>query len=112
MAISVEQFIERLTDSGLMSAADVSQFQGSLPPEKRPKDVQQLAQALVQHGKLTKYQAQAVYQGKTKGLVFGGRGRQPDGAAGHLSVRLPREGVPLRKTVGGDGEHAEMKVRI
>ena len=71
MAITVEQFIERLTQSGLMSAAEVSTFQDSLPPDKRPKDVQQLAQALVQQGKLTKYQAQAVYQGKTKGLVFG-----------------------------------------
>jgi serine/threonine-protein kinase len=71
MAITVEQFVARLTDSGLMSAADVSTFQESLPPEKRPKDVQQLARALVQQGKLTKYQAQAVYEGKTKGLVFG-----------------------------------------
>jgi serine/threonine-protein kinase len=71
MAISVEQFIERLTESGLLSAADLSQLQDSLPPERQPKDVQQLAQVLVQRGKLTKYQAQAVYQGKTKGLVFG-----------------------------------------
>jgi serine/threonine protein kinase len=70
MAITVEQFIERLSASGLMSPAEVSQFQDSLPSERRPKDVQQLAQALVQHGKLTKYQAQAVYQGKTKVLVF------------------------------------------
>ena len=71
MAVTVEQFIERLTQSGLMSAAEVSTFQDSLPPDKRPKDVQQFARALVQHGKLTKYQAQAVYEGKTKGLVFG-----------------------------------------
>ena len=71
MAVTVEQFIVRLTQSGLMSAAEVSTFQDSLPPDKRPKDVQQLARALVQHGKLTKYQAQAVYEGKTKGLVFG-----------------------------------------
>ncbi len=71
MAITVEQFIERLTQSGLMSAAEVSTFQESLPPDKRPKDLQEFAQALVQKGKLTRYQAQAVYEGKTKGLVFG-----------------------------------------
>ena len=71
MAITVEQFIERLTQSGLMSAAEIDAFQGSLPPERRPKDLQQFAQALIQQGKLTKYQAQAVYEGKTKGLVFG-----------------------------------------
>ncbi len=63
MAVTVEQFIVRLTQSGLMSAAEVSTFQESLPPDKRPKDVQQLARALVQQGKLTKYQAQAVYEG-------------------------------------------------
>jgi len=71
MSLSIAQFIERLAESGLMSAAEVSTFQDSIPPEKRPKDVQQLAQVLVQRGKLTKYQAQAAYQGKTKGLAFG-----------------------------------------
>jgi formylglycine-generating enzyme required for sulfatase activity/predicted Ser/Thr protein kinase len=71
MAITVEQFIERLSESGLMSAAEVSQFQQGLPPEQRPKDVQQFAQVLIQQGKLTRFQATAVYQGKTKGLVFG-----------------------------------------
>ena len=54
-----------------MSAAEVFAFQDCLPPDKRPKDAQQLAQALVQQGKLTKYQVQAVYEGKAKGLVFG-----------------------------------------
>ncbi|MGD0898575.1 MAG: SUMF1/EgtB/PvdO family nonheme iron enzyme [Thermoguttaceae bacterium] len=71
MAITVQQFVERLTESGLMSAAEVAGFQESLPPDKRPRDVQQFAQVLIQQGKLTKYQAQAVYQGKGKGLVFG-----------------------------------------
>jgi serine/threonine-protein kinase len=71
MAITIEQFIERLTDSGLMSAQEIDSFHKQSPPEKRPKDAQQLAQALVRQGKLTKYQAQAVYQGQTKGLVFG-----------------------------------------
>ena len=71
MSISVAQFIERLTDSGLMSASEIDTFQQQLPPDKRPKDAQQIAQVLVHQGKLTKYQAQAVYQGKTKGLVFG-----------------------------------------
>jgi serine/threonine-protein kinase len=71
MAITVEQFIERLTESGLVSAAEISTFQDSLPPDQRPRDVQALAASLVKAGKLTKYQAQAVYQGKTKGLVFG-----------------------------------------
>ncbi|MGA2618477.1 MAG: protein kinase [Thermoguttaceae bacterium] len=71
MAATVQQFIERLSQSGLMSAAEVSAFQDSLPPDQRPGDVKALVAALYRAGKLTKYQAQAVYEGKTKGLVFG-----------------------------------------
>jgi serine/threonine protein kinase len=70
MAITVQQFIDRLTESGLMSAVEVSTFQGSLPPDKRPKDLQTLVIALCRAGKLTKYQAKAVYEGKGKSLVF------------------------------------------
>jgi serine/threonine-protein kinase len=71
MAITVQQFIERLTQSGLMSAAELAAFHDSLPPAERPRDVKALVAALYRAGKLTKYQAQAVYDGKTKGLVFG-----------------------------------------
>lgn len=70
MAVSLEQFVENLIRSGLFSAAELSAFQRSLPPEKRPKDAQELARSLNQAGKLTKYQAAAVYQGKTKGLAL------------------------------------------
>jgi serine/threonine-protein kinase len=71
VSVSLEQFVQKLTQSGLMSATDVSSFHDSLPPEKRPKDGEALARELVRANKLTKYQAQAVYQGKVKGLVFG-----------------------------------------
>jgi len=71
MVITLEQFVERLTRSGLMSPDEVSAFQNGLLPERRPKDVQSLARELVRAGRLTKYQAQAVYQGKGKGLVLG-----------------------------------------
>jgi serine/threonine-protein kinase len=71
VAITLEQFVQHLTASGLMSATDISAFQESLPSGKRPKDAETLARGLVQANKLTKYQAQLVYQGKVKGLVFG-----------------------------------------
>ena len=71
MAATLRQFIENLTRSGLLSAAEVSGFQDSFPPERRPDTAQSLAGELVRAKKLTKYQAAAVYQGKTKGLVFG-----------------------------------------
>jgi len=71
MATDIEQFAKNLDDSQLMSLAEVRSFQDSLPPENRPQDAEQLARELVQARKLTRFQAAAVYQGKTKGLVFG-----------------------------------------
>ena len=71
MGVPLEQFVQHLTASGLMSATEVSSFQDTLPPERKPKDGETLARELVRANKLTKYQAQVVYQGKTKGLVFG-----------------------------------------
>ena len=71
MTVSLEQFVQYLTQSGLMSASEVSSFQDTLPPDRKPKDGEALARELVKANKLTKYQAQVVYQGKTKGLAFG-----------------------------------------
>ena len=71
MAVTLEQFIENLTRSGLVSADELSAFQDGLPPDKRPSDPQGLARELIQAGKLTRYQAAAVYHGKIKGLVLG-----------------------------------------
>lgn len=71
MSVSLEQFVQNLTASGLLSAAEITSFQQSLPAHRQPKDAETLARELVQAGKLTRYQAGAVYQGKTKGLVFG-----------------------------------------
>jgi len=71
MAVTLEQFVEHLTRSGLLTAEEVASFQESLPPERRPKDVQGLARELVQAKRLTRYQAAALYRGKTRGLVLG-----------------------------------------
>lgn len=70
MGVSLEQFVEHLTASGLMSATEVNAFQETLPLPK-PKDGETLAQELVQANRLTKYQAEAICQGRGKGLVFG-----------------------------------------
>lgn len=70
MGISLEQFVEQLTQSGLLSAAEVSTFQQALPAPRRPQDAEGLARELVQARRLTRYQAAAVAQGKAKSLVF------------------------------------------
>ena len=71
MEVILGQFTKSLAASGLMTAEEVDSFIEGLPPDKKPDDGKALAQALVHRGKLTKFQAQAVFQGKTKGLIMG-----------------------------------------
>ena len=71
MEVLLSQFIRSLAASGLMTSDEVRAFIDAMPPDKKPKDGRALAQELVRRGKLTKFQAQAVYQGKTRGLILG-----------------------------------------
>ncbi|MCE9603420.1 MAG: protein kinase [Planctomycetia bacterium] len=64
------EFVEFITTIGFVSTDELTVIDKQLPPDKTD-DVQTLAQALVQQGKLTKFQAATVYQGKGKSLVFG-----------------------------------------
>ncbi len=70
MSLSLEQFAKSLSASGLMPPEEIKAFHSALPAEKR-KDAQGFATELVRQGKLTKYQAAAIYQGNTKNLVLG-----------------------------------------
>jgi serine/threonine protein kinase len=67
----LEEFVRSLTDCGLMTAEEVEAFIERLPLEQQPATGEELAQELYRHGKLTKFQAQAIHQGKTRGLVVG-----------------------------------------
>ena len=49
--MTLEQFVQHLTQSGLMSATEVITFQDTLPPPK-PKDAETLARQLVQANRL------------------------------------------------------------
>ena len=71
MEVLLNQFIKAIAESGLMTSEQVEAFIEKLPPEKKPEDGKTLAQKLVRHKKLTRFQAQAIYQGKTKGLTLG-----------------------------------------
>ena len=72
MTISLEQFIDNLVKSGLMTKEEWSDYQDTFPPEKRPKDAEALALALVRDEKLTKHQVTTILDGIATGLVLGG----------------------------------------
>jgi tRNA A-37 threonylcarbamoyl transferase component Bud32 len=71
MAIELDELVRSLSDSGLMTADEVRAFINALPDERRPADARQLVQEMLRQRKLTRFQAQAVYQKKTRGLVLG-----------------------------------------
>ena len=71
MSVTVDQFIERLVRSSLMSEEEVRAFLDGLPEGQRPREGMALARALADAGKLTLYQAGMVYHGKTKTLIMG-----------------------------------------
>ncbi len=71
MPISLDEFTRSLSECGLMTAAEVRSFLDGLPAIQRPDTAEELARDMVAQGKLTKYQAQAVYQRRTTCLVLG-----------------------------------------
>ena len=71
MPLTVDQFTQRLTSSGVMSTDDLRDWIAAVPIEKRPSDGEQLARELVKQKRLTAWQAQAIYQGKGASLTFG-----------------------------------------
>ncbi len=71
MTVILDQFLQTLRESGLMTASEIESFLGSLPPAEKPTTSEALAKVLVKCRKLTKFQAQAAYQGKAKALFVG-----------------------------------------
>ena len=71
MNISLKQFIENLSDSGLMSLEDVQQLSSQLPTGQQPIDGESLARCLVEANKLTSFQASLIAKGQQQKLILG-----------------------------------------
>ncbi len=69
--MSINEFVQSLLASGLMTAEEIKAFLGCLSLDKGPTTVDQLVREMVNRGKLTPFQAHAVYQRKTLGLTMG-----------------------------------------
>jgi serine/threonine protein kinase len=69
MPVTIERFLENLTSSGLLSEEEIASYGLSLQQENA-EDAQQVAKVLIRDGKLTKYQAQLIYEGKQRQLKF------------------------------------------
>ena len=69
MALSLEEFRDALLASGVLAEDGLPEFEATL--SQPPADAQALARALVEHRKLTKYQAAHIYQGNALPLLLG-----------------------------------------
>lgn len=68
MAVSLEQFVKQLEESGLVVSDELKDL---LPPLANPTDAEALTRELVRQKKLTKYQVEQISRGKGKSLVLG-----------------------------------------
>lgn len=68
---TLSEFFQCLAASGLVTVEEAQRVVGRAPENKRPCDPKSLASELIRAGKLTKYQAVAILQGKLKYLTFG-----------------------------------------
>src|SRR5437667_253115 len=71
MGLSVRQFVESLSTHGVLSAGETATLRDSIGGDEQDTDAEKFAVRLVQQGKLTKFQAANLYQGRGKGLAFG-----------------------------------------
>jgi len=71
MAVSIDDVIKNITESGLLSVHELDSFMDGLPPHDKPVNALNFAEVLTRYGKLTQMQATAAYQGKAKGLILG-----------------------------------------
>jgi hypothetical protein len=53
VSVRLEPFAQHLTQNGLMSATEVTAFQNTLPPDRKPQDAESLARECVRANKLT-----------------------------------------------------------
>jgi serine/threonine protein kinase len=64
-------FVNTLTTFGLVGESEIRALSSRLSADGQTGTVDRLASELIRLGKLTKYQAAAIRQGKTRGLVIG-----------------------------------------
>jgi serine/threonine-protein kinase len=69
--LPLEEFLQALGDSGVLSAGEVEDLLRQFPPEEKPRDGFVLCRELVNRNRLTSYQATALLENRWRELVLG-----------------------------------------
>ena len=99
MPPTLDQFCHDLAETGFLSQADIQGVIESLPPERQPRDAQELIRELVRLHKLTVYQAQQIYKGHAKRLHLGNYVVLDKIGQGGMGVVLRAEHRRMRRVV-------------
>lgn len=71
MSVTVDGFLQHLSDSGILSSEELLELEQQIPTTKRSHDALALARELVRVKKLTPFQANRLYAEKPAPLVLG-----------------------------------------
>jgi serine/threonine-protein kinase len=99
MGVTVERFLKLLSDSSILSSADVLAVESQIPGRKRKQDAQSLARELVRMKKLTSFQANALYAGQPQGLTLGNYVIQEKIGAGGMGMVFKAEHRRMKRIV-------------
>lgn len=86
MSVSVDGFLKHLSDSGVMSSAEISKVEAQIPASKRTRDADSLARELVRLKMLTPFQADNLNQTQPAPLIIGNYVIQDKIGAGGMGV--------------------------
>jgi serine/threonine protein kinase len=71
MHVMIDQFVQQIVASGLMTSEEIEAVTERLPVEQQPRTSEELGRELVRQRKLTPYQAKEIYYGRGRLLVLG-----------------------------------------
>lgn len=71
MSLSIDEFVQSLTDTGILPPEEVTSLVSSLPGDRKGIDAEKIARELVRQQKLTRFQASVIFRRQSRGLRFG-----------------------------------------
>ncbi|WP_010587221.1 serine/threonine protein kinase [Schlesneria paludicola] len=99
MSVSVDGFLKHLSDSGVMSSADISNVEAQIPAAKRSRDADSLARELVRLKMLTPFQADNLNQTEPAPLLIGNYVIQDKIGSGGMGVVYKAQHRRMKRTV-------------